>query len=169
MFTDESQEVSPETETEQVEETVEEVTETEEPQTDWEHEAKKWKGIAQRNLSKAEKVTESTPETSLSAKDILAVSKAGIEPEDLDEVIEYAKFKNIPIHEALKSSVVKATIAEKTELRRSADATNTSSARRASSQISDERLLSDAEKGELPDSDADMKRLVALQLKARRG
>ena len=164
MFTDESQETSPETEVEVVEETEETTEEETTEEVDWEHEAKKWKGIAQRNLTKTEKAVEAKTDTpALSAKDILAVSKAGIEPEDLDEVIEYASFKKIPLHEALKSTVIKATLAEKNEQRKSADATNTGSARRGSSVITDEQLLADAKKGNLPDSDADLARLVKLR------
>ena len=93
----------------------------------------------------------------LTAKDILAVSKAGIDPEDLDEVIEYANYKRIPIHEALKSSVVKATLAEKDELRKSAQATNTGTVRRSSSSVANAR------KGIMPDSDTDLARLVKLR------
>lgn len=121
---------------------------------------------------KAEKkAKDGEPQTTntLSAVDLLAVSKAGIEPEDLDDIVEYAKFKNIPLHEALKSTVIKATLAEKNELRKSADATNTSSARRGNATVSDDRLLADAAKGDLPDSEDDLKRLIALRHKARRG
>jgi hypothetical protein len=126
--------------------------------------------LAKNYKIRAEKA-ESRPKEeapNLSMADILAVTKAGIEPEDLDEAVEYAKFKGISLHEALKSSVMKATLAEKAELRKSADATNTGTVRRASTQVSDERLLADAQKGDLPDSDADLKRLIALQMKSRR-
>lgn len=111
-----------------------------------------------------EPVLDSTSPT-LSAKDILAVSKAGLDPEDLDEVIEYANYKRIPIHEALKSPVVKATIAQQQEVRKSASAVHTSSARRTSSQVSDEQLLADARRGIFPDSDADTLRLARLRRK----
>jgi len=126
--------------------------------------AKNYKIRAEKAETKAKEVPEkSGPE--LSAMDLLAVTRSGIEPEDLSEVMEYAKFKNIPIHEALKSSVVKATLAEAAELRKSAAATNTGTARRASTAVSDDQLLENARKGVMPDSDADLARLTKLRLK----
>jgi hypothetical protein len=156
---------------EQVEDTLvtqEEVVEESE-EVDWKAEAEKQKQIAENQkirAEKAEKKAKEKPEQvdTLSAVDLIAVSKAGIEPEDIEEVIDYAKFKGVPIHEALKSSVVRATLAEKAELRKSAEATNTGSARRASSVVSDEQLVENARQGSLPESDADLRRLTQLRL-----
>lgn len=125
---------------------------------------------------KAEKKSERTetpkvaPKKSLdlSPVDIIAISKANIEAEDIEDVLEYARFKGIPVTEALKSSVVKATLSEKEELRKSAEATNTGSTRRGTSRISDEKLLEDARKGILPESDADLDRLTSLQVNRKR-
>lgn len=99
----------------------------------------------------------------LSTTDIIAISKANIEAEDVSEVLEYAKYKGISVVEALKSPVIKATLSEKEEIRKSAIATNTGSTRRGTSSVSDESLIANAKKGILPDSDADMTRLVRLQ------
>ena len=104
----------------------------------------------------------------LSPADIIALTKANIDPEDIEEVLEYSKFKNIPLAEALKSSVVKATLSEKNEMRQSAQATHTGTTRRGNSQISDSKLLEDAKKGILPDSDADIERLASLQVYRKR-
>lgn len=125
---------------------------------------------------KAEKRSEKTEtpkvaprkSSDLSAVDIIAISKANIEAEDVEDVLDYAKFKGISIVEALKSNVVKATLAEKDELRKSAQATNTGSTRRGSSQVSDAQLLANAQKGLLPDSDADLDRLTSLQVNRKR-
>ncbi len=100
----------------------------------------------------------------LSAQDLLALSKANIDTDDLDEVLDFASYRKQPIHEVLKSSTLKAILAEKAELRKSASAVNTGPTRRGSAGISDERLLSDADNGILPESDADMKRLAKLRL-----
>jgi hypothetical protein len=131
--------------------------------------AKNYKIRAEKAEAKAKEVGESKPASQdLSAMDILAVSRAGIEPEDLEDVLDYAKYKGIPVHEALKSSVVKATLAEKQEVRKSAQATNTGGARRGTSAIPDDRLISEASRGGvLPDSDADMERLVKLRFQKR--
>ncbi len=122
---------------------------------------------------KAEKRTEKTEvskvapkrQSDLSTLDIIAISKSNIDAEDVEDVLDYAKFKGISIAEALKSSVVKATLSEKEELRKTAQATSTGASRRGSSSTTDEQLLTNAEKGILPDSDADLKRLISLRRK----
>ena len=104
----------------------------------------------------------------LSTLDIIAISKANIDTEDVEEVVEYARFKGISVVEALKSNVIQTTLAQKEEMRKTAQATSTGQTRRGSSQISDEKLLSDAKKGILPDSDADIERLAQLQVNRKR-
>lgn len=103
----------------------------------------------------------------LSTLDIIALSKANIDDEDLDEVLEYASYKKIPVREALQSSILKTTLAEKAEMRKSAQAVNTGSTRRASGLVSDERLKADASKGILPDSEEDIARLARMRLQKR--
>ena len=99
----------------------------------------------------------------LSPFDLIAVTKANLDEEGLSEVMEYAKFKKISISEALKSSAVKAIIAEREENKKVAEATNTGQARRGTSKVSDDVLLENARKGIMPDSDADIKRLLSLR------
>lgn len=128
-----------------------------------------WREKAQ----KADKPTETNkvaPSKSpdLSTADIIALTKANIDPEDVEDVLEYSRFKNIPVSEALKSSVVKATLSEKNELRQSAQATSVGTSRRAASRVSDEQLLENARKGILPESDADLDRLTSLQVNRKR-
>lgn len=104
----------------------------------------------------------------LSTADIIALTKANIEPEDIDEVLDYAKHKKLSVTEALKSSVVKAILAEAAEHRKSAAAVDTGRGRRAGSAgVSDEKLLSDAAKGIMPESDADYDRLMRLRSKRK--
>jgi len=105
--------------------------------------------------------------TNLSTTDLLALAKSNIEEEDLDDVMEYAKFKNISIAEALKSNVIKATLTEKAEFRKTAQATNTGSTRKGTSLTSDERLLSDARAGNLPSNDEEIARLALLKFKKK--
>ncbi len=122
---------------------------------------------------KAEKRTEKTEvskvapkkQSDLSAIDIIAISKANIEAEDVEDVLDYAKFKGISLAEALKSPVVKATLTQKDELRKTAQATSTGTSRRGSASITDSQLMSNAEKGIMPESDEDFKRLAALRMK----
>lgn len=99
----------------------------------------------------------------LNAFDLLAVTKAGLDEDGLKEAMDYAKFKKISIAEAIKSPAVQATINLINETKKTAEATNTGTARRGSSRLSDEVLLSNARKGVLPESDEDLERLVKLR------
>ena len=114
---------------------------------------------------RVEKPAPSENKNELSTKDLYALMEAKIPQADIDEVIEYAKLKNIPLTEAIQSNVVKAILADKAEHRASADATNTGAARRGSSKVSDETLLANANKGIVPEDDEGMKRLIALTTK----
>lgn len=87
----------------------------------------------------------------LSTKDIIAITNAKLYEDDIDDVVEYAKFKNITVAEALKSQVVKATLAEKAEIRKTAEATSTTVTRKGTTQISGRDILNKANKGEFPE------------------
>jgi hypothetical protein len=101
----------------------------------------------------------------LSQTDLIAIIKAEVPTEDIAEVTDYAELKGISVLEALKSSVVKTILKEKAEERNTAEATSTGASKRGSSKVSDDTLLSDYDKGKLPESEKDMDRLVRLQLK----
>lgn len=110
----------------------------------WRTEATKAKDTPPQPKQEGEKKFE------LSLKDTITLSKSNVHEDDIDEVIEYAKFKNIPIQEALKSTVVRATLAEKEEFRKSAQATTTGTARRTNSRLSDEEIMKKFRDGEVP-------------------
>ena len=157
------------------EEDLEEVEDDEEEDTtDWKAEAQKAKELADNYKIRAEKAEKKpkgksvSDETGLSTKDLLALSKANIETDDLDEVLDYAKYKKLSIHEVLDSPVLKATLAEKAELRKSAAVVSTGTGRRAGTTASDERILSDASKGIMPSSDTDLARLTKLRLQNKK-
>ena len=104
--------------------------------------------------------------------DQTAIIQAGIKPEILGDVIEelngFSKMKNISIVEALKSSYIKSVIAEKEEALRVADATNTSKSRKGKGEVSEGAMLDNfSKKGEVPESDEDMKRFLEARLKAK--
>ncbi len=108
---------------------------------------------------KAEKlVKRSQPEdkksSDMSSKDILALTRANVSDDDIDEVLDYAKYKKIPVSEALKSGVLKTMLKDREEQRKVAQATNTGTARRGSTKLSDDEVLDKASKGELPDDPA---------------
>lgn len=160
-----------ETTTENTDETVENEVETESESTEEESKEVDWKARAEKaeklagnykiRAEKAEKKSkegkiETSNETGLSTKDVLILAKANIHEDDIDEVVEYAQFKKIPIAEAIKSGVMKTFIKEKEEKRRVAAATNTGSARRSSTKPSADDILDRASKGQLPEDPADL-------------
>jgi len=104
----------------------------------------------------------------LSSKDVIALMNAKVAEEDIDEVSDYAAFKGITVAEALKTSTIKSTLAERTEQRNTALATNTGAARRGSAKVSDDALLSAASSGKFPESDDEITRLVSAKAKQGR-
>lgn len=118
---------------------------------------------AERKSKEPPKSEEPKATSDLSTKDVLALVQANVAADDIDEVVEYARFKNIPVIDAIKSSAVKAILQEKKENRTVAEAANTGTVRRGSSKISDEVLMAKASKGELPDNDDDLRRLIRLR------
>jgi len=99
----------------------------------------------------------------LSTSDIYSLMRANVPEDDIAEVSEYARFKGISVAEALNSSVIKSTLAERAEKRNAANATSTGPARRGTAKASDEQLLEKASKGIMPESDDDLVRLIRLQ------
>lgn len=118
---------------------------------------------------KGEKTPKNERNEEMSSRDIIALTKANIADEDIDVVLDYAKFKKISVAEALKSSVVKATLAENEEHRKTAAATNTGAGRRGVQQKSEDSLLSEFKSGKVPETDDEMDRLALARMKARAG
>lgn len=154
------------------EETIEEVDESpqEEEKIDWEARAKKAEAAIikakQKPKVEAKRVE---ADTKLSTFDLLALQKANIETEeDLNEVVRWADYNKISVAEALKSNILKATLAEKAEERKSALAVNTGSGRRAGGTMTDERLLADASRGIMPESMEDIAKLARLRMQQKK-
>lgn len=117
--------------------------------------------------SKAQAPQAPNPENSadMSKRDLYALMNAKVHEEDVDEVAKWAKFNNITVTEALKDNVMKTLLRDREEKRRVAQATNTNGGKPSSSRLSDDALLEKAQKGQIPESDADIQRLW----KVRRG
>lgn len=144
---------------------------------DWKAEALKLKELSDNykiRAEKAERKVKVAPETKQEVKsvngrstenlkDIYALVEAKVPEEDISEVEDYAKYKGISIAEALKTQAVRSILNEKSEMRNVASATNTGGSKRVGGRVSDETLLANAEKGNFPDSDAEIDRLVKLQ------
>lgn len=105
----------------------------------------------------------------LSQKDVLALAKADIHEDDMDEVIEFAKFKKLPVSEALKNSTLKTILNEKTEERKTAAATQMRGGARGAQKTSSEDLLNQALAGKVPDDDAGIEALAEARMKQKTG
>lgn len=119
---------------------------------------------AERALKASKEAPAKTAESKeLSTTDLYALMAEKVPQEDISEVVEYATLKKISVADALKSTVVKAILSENAEKRTVAEATNVSTTKRGSGKISDETLLANASKGNLPDNDDDLRRLIRLR------
>jgi len=166
---------TPEVETEEVETEeveTEEVEEKEEVKEEETPEAKKARlaRMAKQHEKKhpelyAEKKEVASPtQTGLDTDDIYALMEKKVPKEDIPEIRKYAKMEGISVTEALDSTIVKAILADKAEKRTTAEASNTGGSKRSSGKVTDESLLSNANKGILPESEKDMNRLAKLKL-----
>lgn len=114
------------------------------------------------NEAKSKKVEK--PESSgMSEGDLIAIVRAGVADEDIDELKGYATYRKLPIRDAIKDKTWKSIQSEREEERRSAQATSTGSAR-GSSKASPESVLAEASRGNLPEKDEDIEALAAARL-----
>lgn len=113
---------------------------------------------------KVEKETPKNPEMSL--KDIRALSD--VHDDDVDDIIDYAKYKGVTVAEAKKSPAMQALIKAKEEERKTAQATNTGIAKRGTSQKSDERVLEEFRQGKISEDDDAISRLAEARFNARK-
>lgn len=143
---------------------------------DWKAEALKLQAILDRKAKKSGKKSETSKkpeaeeseEGTLSSRDVLTLSNAGIkEEEDIDEVINFAGYRKISISEALKDKTLKTILAERKEERVTAEATNAGGGRRGSRRPSSESILSDADQGKYPENPEDLAEARAIARKKK--
>lgn len=174
-----SQDDTETTENEGIEEVIEETVQEAEPETEVEDEEKlelrkkvetleaqkeHWREKAEKKVTAQPKAE---PTTGLSSKDLIALMKSDVHEDDVDEVVDYAKFKKISIAEALKTTVVRASLDEKREQRKTAEATNVGRTRSGNVRNSEETLLGKARKtGEIPDNRDDLDRMLEHRYKS---
>jgi thiamine kinase-like enzyme len=85
----------------------------------------------------------------MSLKDIRALQD--VHDDDVESVVEWAKFKKISVAEAKKSPHIQTLLRENNEFRKTAEANNTGTARRGSTKVSDEDIVANAEKDQVPE------------------
>lgn len=125
--------------------------------------------LANNYKTRAEKAEKAKPKaddttsknTDISARDILSLQSAGVTTdEDISFVERMAKAEGLTIKEVLDDKSIQTVLKTRQEERKSTEVTNTSNERRGSVRLTTEKLLSEASKGNLPESAEDQKRLI---------
>jgi len=112
-----------------------------------------------KETPKQEEDTTSKNESQMSLKDIRALND--VHDDDVDDILDYAEYKKISPAEAKKTPAMTSLLGAKAEERKTAEAANVGGSKKGSSKISVSDLVRRAEtKGELPESDADLDRML---------
>ena len=118
---------------------------------------------------KVEPPKKNTKSDNLSPKDLYALMEKKVPKEDIDEVVQYANFTKTSVEEALETDFMTKFLADKAEKRATARATNIGNSRRGTGKVSGTSLLNNAsQKGEIPDSDEDLDRMIDARLEQKR-
>lgn len=92
----------------------------------------------------------------LTQKDFLVLAKADVDEEDVEEVIEFAKFKKLSVSDALKNDSLKAILEDRSEKRKSAATAAARPQRQGQQKVTDDTVLDKAlNKDQLPDKGSD--------------
>lgn len=158
--------------TEVIEETPDEVAELQKRLATAEAQKKHWqkkaKAVETPKPKEESKETPEVPEATkddLSQKDLYAMMTEKVPQEDVDEVVRASKALGISIPDALQSNIVKSLLSDRAEKRTTAEMTNTDNTVAGPTEVTDEELLSNAKKGELPDDDEGIQKLISAKLK----
>jgi hypothetical protein len=116
----------------------------------------------------AQPVVEEKTGEDISNSEIFTLISAGIPQEDKDEVVLYARTHKISVSDAVKSPEVKAILKVREDYRKSSEVSNTGVSRRGSVKVSGDTLLTSAEKGQVPESDEEIQRLIDARFEAKR-
>lgn len=124
--------------------------------------------IAENQRIRAEKAEKKSKENpmgtpDLSTKDVLFLAKADIHEDDMDDVLEWAKFKKVPVSEAYKQ--LKGTLEARKEERKTAEVANIATTRRSAPKVDGTAILERAKAGSLPDDDESIAKLMEARLR----
>lgn len=101
----------------------------------------------------------------MSLKDIRAL--ADVHDDDVDDILDFAKWKNMSVAEAKKAPAMIAILKAKEEERRTAQAANAGGGRRGTSQVTDDQILNKFESGQISEDDAEIERLAEARFNQR--
>lgn len=128
--------------------------------------AEKAEALAKQLKIKPEEKPETPKTPALDLKDIRALQD--VHDDDVDELIEYAKFKGVSVAEVKKLPVIQAHLKVKAEERTTAAATTIGKGGGRTSKITGQTLLEKAyETGETPTSEEEIKSVVAARIQEK--
>jgi hypothetical protein len=146
-------------------------------QEEKDNEPDKFKTLADNYKVRAEKAEkdfkalkerfESSQKEGLSQTDVITLAKADIHEDDIDEVLDFAKYKKVSVREALGSGVIKSLLAERKEERATAQATSTGNKRAGTRALSGDELLSQAIAGKVPDTKEGIEALAEARYQSK--
>ncbi len=90
-------------------------------------------------------------DSNLSSVDTIAIIKANVHEDDIEEVIKASKLLGKSISETLKDSTFKTILNTREEERKTAEATNTNTAKPGTKQVSGDELKQNLSKGQVPE------------------
>jgi len=127
--------------------------------------AKNQKLRAEKAEVKLKKEKEKGVETpNFSIQDIKALTD--VHDEDIEELQNFAKFKDISIAEAKATSIMQTYLKDRAEERRTAEVTDTKGGR-PSTKISGETLIERAKTGQVPEDDAGIAKLAEARMEGK--
>lgn len=119
-----------------------------------------------KKAEKKDEVVTQEQKEDLGVNDIIYLSKTDIHEDDVSEVLNFAKKMGVSVKEA--HAFMKPILKERAEERKTVQATETKSARKANHRDPVSLLEKAQSTGELPDSDADLKALIRARLERKR-
>ncbi len=125
------------------------------------------KQLFERAKKAEEKSKETAPSNTptLTTKDTLALVTAKIDPEDFDEIVEFAGYRKQSVADVLKDKTLQTILKDRATDRANAQASHVQGGSRGGApKTSPEAILANASKGELPESDAGIAALTAARL-----
>jgi len=102
----------------------------------------------------------------MSLKDIRALQD--VDDEDVDEVLDFAKYKGISVAEAKASPVMQTLLKTRTEERATANASSTGNSKKGSKRNSGAELLNNFKQGKVSENDEDIAKLVQAEQDEKR-
>ena len=105
----------------------------------------------------------------LDPKDLLALAKADLHPDDLEQVQEFASFKKISLADALNDPMMKSMIADAAAVRKTAEATNTKGARGTNTPSDADIAKRASDTGEVPTDTEGMQSLWRGRMAHKKG